>query len=516
MCPLTYKEYGNVVSKKQCVVLVEGLNNCIFGQTVDFEGGSRGFVIGFNEESAQILLIKERGRIHAGEGITSTLCEFKVPVGEEFIGRIVTSLGEPRDGLGPIHAADHLPVFRDSPGVMDRAPLDQPVETGIRMLDSMIPIGRGQRELITGDRMSGKTTLGTDAIINQKGKDVLCIYVDIGKAESALKKISELFQRHGCFEYSLVVSAGASATQGEQYLAPYVACALGEYFMYQGKHVLVIFDDFSKHAWAYREISLLLNRPPGRNAYPGDIFYLHSKMIERAAYLHPRLGGGSMTFLPFVETLENDVTSFVCSNLVSMTDGQICLNTELFAQGFKPAVDLGLSVSRVGTKVQWPIMKKLTASYRLDFLQYRELMILTKLNKSDLSREVELKLKKGEIFVEMITQPQDSPMSFEEQVLLYYAKNEDMLMHLTMDQVKEFKRDIGPYARKEAPDLLKSIREEKAMSEAIQADLEKVLRAYLARFITAAPAGYGANPEAAEVGKAAETDTEAAKGAAHV
>ena len=404
MGTLKYKEYGAVISKKQCIVTADGLENCIFGQIIDFEHGSKGMIVGFNEQVAQILTLREKGRIKAGERLTASLEPFTIPVGDNFVGRIITALGEARDGQGPVKANAHMPVFRDAPGVMDRKPLDQPVETGTKILDSMIPIGLGQRELLTGDRMSGKTTIGTDAIINQKGKNVICIYVDIGKSESSLKKISELFQRRGAFEYTIIVSAGASATQGEQYLAPYSACAFGEYFMYNGKNVLVIFDDFSKHAWCYREVSLLLNRPPGRNAYPGDIFYLHSKMIERAAYLNQKLGGGSMTFIPFVETLENDITSFVCSNLVSMTDGQIALNTELFSQGFKPAIDLGLSVSRVGTGVMWPIMKKLCASYRLDYLQYRELVLLTKLNKSDLSPEVELKLKKGDILVELILQ----------------------------------------------------------------------------------------------------------------
>lgn len=488
MTALKYKEFGSVISKKQCVCVVDGLDNCIFGQIVDFALGSKGFVVGYNEQVAQVLLLKERGRIKTGEVVSTTLQQFCVPVGKKFVGRIVTPLGDPRDGLGPIQPDAFLPVFRDAPGVMDRRPLDTAMETGIKILDSMIPIGRGQRELITGDRMSGKTTLGTDSIINQKGKDVICIYVDIGKSEAALKKISDLFQRHGAFDFTIIISAGASATQGEQYLAPYVACAMGEYFMYNGGNVLVVFDDFSKHAWSYREISLLLNRPPGRNAYPGDIFYLHSKMIERAAALNEKLGNGSMTFLPFVETLENDITSYVCSNLVSMTDGQIALNTDLFSQGFKPAVDLGLSVSRVGTKVQWTIMKKLTASYRLDILQYKELVMLTKLNKSDLSKEIELKLKKGEIFTELITQIQDEPVPFEEQVLLYFPFNEGMLLDLTLEQVSEFKRDIAKFARKENNAVLQAIRKEQKMTDEIKAGLIKLIKDYLTRFSIAKPA----------------------------
>ncbi|MEI8344928.1 MAG: F0F1 ATP synthase subunit alpha [Candidatus Omnitrophota bacterium] len=479
---LKYKEFGSVITKKQCIVTVDGLDNCIFGQIVNFNNGSCGFIIGYNEQVVQILLLKERGRIKAGEQVWATMEEFRIPVGQNFIGRIVTPSGDPRDGQGPIEPDMNLPVFRDAPGVMDRAPLDQPIETGIKILDSMIPIGRRQRELITGDRMSGKTTIGTDAIINQRGKDVICIYVDIGKAETALKKISDLYQRYGVFKYTIIVSAGASATQGEQYLAPYVACSHGEYFMQRGKHVLVVFDDFSKHAWAYREISLLLNRPPGRNAYPGDIFYLHSKMIERAGYLNEKLGRGSMTFLPLIETLENDITSYICSNLVSMTDGQIVLNTELFAQGFKPGIDLGLSVSRVGTKVQWPIMKKLTSTYRLDYLQYRELVMLTKLNKSDLTKEIEMKLKKGEIFTELILQPADNPVPFEEQVLLYYANNNEMLLTLSIPQLREFCRDVAKYVRGENPQVMDKIRQEKKMTDEIKAGLDEALKKYLVRF----------------------------------
>ncbi len=501
MSPLKYKEFGSVISKKQCVVTVDGLDNCLFGQLVDFAHGSKGFIIGFNEQVAQVLLLKERGRIKTGEVVSTTLQPFTIPAGKGFIGRIVAPLGDPRDGLGPIQTEKMMPVFCPAPGVMDRRPLDEPLETGIKMLDSMIPIGRGQRELITGDRMSGKTTVGTDAIINQKGKDTVCIYVDIGKAESALKKISDLFVRHNAFDYTIIISAGASATQGEQYLAPYVACAIGEFFMHTGGNVLVVFDDFSKHAWAYREISLLLNRPPGRNAYPGDIFYLHSKMIERAAALNTKLGSGSMTFLPLIETLENDITSYVCSNLVSMTDGQICLNTELFSTGFKPALDLGLSVSRVGTKVQWSIIKKLTASYRLDYLQYKELVMLTKLNKSDLSKELEMKLKKGEIFTELILQNQDAPVPFEEQALLYYAFNENMLLSLTPEQVGEFKRDIGKFARKEDNEILLKIRTEKKMTDEIKGRITKLLHNYIERFTLPKEEAEGAQPT--EAAKAA-------------
>jgi len=477
-----YKEFGTVISKKQCVIVVEGLANCIYGQLVDLGGGSRGMVIGFTEKHAQVLILKELTAIGAGDRVATTLEPFTTPVGTNFLGRISTSLGEPRDGKGPIKADDHYPIFRDSPPIMSRGPLERSLETGVKIIDSMIPLGCGQRELLTGDRMSGKTTIGTDTILNQKGKGVICIYVDIGKAEMQLKRATNLFQRHGCLDYTIILSAGASASQGEQYLAPYVACSLGEYFMYRGKDVFVVFDDFSKHAWAYRELSLLLGRPPGRNAYPGDIFYLHSQMIERAAQLDAKRGGGSMTFLPLMETLEGDITSYVITNLVSMTDGQICLDLKLYAQGFKPSLDLGLSVSRIGTKVQWSIMKSLTKTYRLDYLQYRELVESTKLS-SDISKSVQDQLKFGAIFVELITQDKDMPVPIEEQVFIYYAHNNKMLMPLSMDQVREFKRDISPYLRENAGELLKTIRTERKLTDKIKEGMEKQLTDYLTRFI---------------------------------
>lgn len=479
---IKYKEYGTVLTKKQGVVIVDGLENCIYGQIVDLGKGSKGFVIGYNEKVAQILVLKEKGAISAGDRVSTSMEPLTTPVGKNFIGRVTTALGEPRDSGSPVVADDHFPIFRDSPPIMVRSGVEKAMETGVKIVDSMIPIGRGQRELIVGDRMSGKTTIATDAILMQKGKGVVCIYVDIGKSESQLKRVCALFQKHGCLDYTIVLSAGASATQGEQFLAPYVACALGEYFLYQKGHVLVIFDDFSKHAWAYREVSLLLGRPPGRNAYPGDIFYLHSQMIERAAQLDEKRGGGSMTFFPIMESLEGDITSYVITNVVSMTDGQIALDLNLFNQGFKPSLDLGLSVSRIGTKVQWPIMRGLTKTYRLDYLQHRELVEATKLQ-SDIPKEVQAQLKFGNIFKEIITQEQDVPVPFEEQVLLYYAHNNKMLMPLTMDQVIEVKRDLGEFGRKECPDLLALIRKEQKMTDEIKAGLEKYLKIYLSRFI---------------------------------
>ncbi len=482
MSNLKYKEYGVIITKKQGVIIAEGLENCIYGQLIDLGKGSKGFVIGYNEKIVQILVLKEKAAINAGDRISSTMEPLTAGVGKNYIGRVTTALGETRDNGAPVRPDEHFPIFRDSPAIMVRSGVEKALETGVKILDSMIPIGRGQRELMTGDRMSGKTTIATDTILMQKGKGMTCIYVDIGKSESQLKRVVSLFQKHGCLDYTIVLSAGASATQGEQYLAPYVACALGEYFMFKGGHVLVVFDDFSKHAWAYREVSLLLGRPPGRNAYPGDIFYLHSQMIERAAQLDEKRGGGSMSFIPIMETLEGDITSFVITNVISMTDGQIVLDLNLFNQGFKPALDLGLSVSRIGTKVQWPIMRALTKTYRLDFLQHRELTEATKLQ-ADIPKDVQDQLKFGKIFIELITQEQDSPVPFDEQVFLYLAHNTKMLMPLTLDQVKEFKRDIGEYVRTSCPDLLKKIRTEQKMTDEIKADIINNIKNYLSRFI---------------------------------
>lgn len=493
MQELKYKEYGTVITKKSCVVVVEGLKNCIYGQLVDMGSGSTGLIIGFTEKVAQILILTEKQSISAGDRVSTVLKPFNVPVGKNYLGRITTVLGAPRDNLGAIEPDDYFPVFRDSPAIMDRGPLERTLETGIKIIDSMIPMGCGQRELLTGDRMSGKTTIGTDTILNQKGKNVICIYVDIGKAESQLKRVSSLFQRHGASEYTIIVSAGASCSQGEQFLAPFVACSLGEYFMFQGRDVFVVFDDFTKHAWAYRELSLLLHRPPGRNAYPGDVFCLHSQMIERAAQMSPEKGGGSMTFLPLMESLEGDITSYVITNLVSMTDGQIVLDLSLAADGFMPALDLGLSVSRIGTKVQWKIMKQLTATYRLDYLQHKELEEATKLQ-SDPTKEVLEQLKYGNILIELITQDKDEPIDIEKQVFMFYAQNNRLLMNLTMDQVIEFKRDLPAFLSEKHNSLLIEIRKEKKLTDPIKEGIEKAIKEFNSRFIPDAEIVLGKPP----------------------
>lgn len=467
--PLQYTEVGTVKSLRGCIVIAEGFRNCINGQLIRFGYGTMGMIVGFNEHEAQILLIKESDRIKTGDKAIASIEPFEMPVGEKFIGRIVNVLAEPMDGLGPIEHDKTYPIFPEAPPILVRQPLKKTLETGIKVLDAMIPIGLGQRELILGDKATGKTTFVTDTILNQKSSGVICIYVAIGKPRSAMAKVVQLFKDHDCFKYSMIVSAGASVSPGQQYLAPYVACSLAEFFLHQGKDIFIGFDDFTKHAWAYREISLLLGRPPGRDSYPGDIFYLHSKMIERSCYLDEKHGGGSITFFPIVEILEGDLTAFVPSNLVSMTDGQIMLSSALFGEGQKPALDLGLSVSRVGSKVQWHAIKTLSGPLRLEYLQYRELLRISKLKTTGHSDETLEKLKRGAILTEILRQDKDKPVPQEIQVMIFYAFNKKLLNDLTIPEVRVFQDEILEYTRKNNPDLLKVIREKRKLDP----DMEK-------------------------------------------
>ena len=468
-------------------MVVSGFKNCINGQLIKFGYGTMGIIVGFSEEEAQVLIVKETEKLKTGDRAIASLEPFLTPVGNKFIGRIVNPIGETLDGLGPLIPDSMFPIFRSAPPILAREPLCKTLETGIKVVDAMIPVGFGQRELILGDKMTGKTTIATDIIINQKHTGVICIYCCIGKARSALAKVVQLFQDHKCFEYSIIVAATASSSAGQQYLAPYVACAVGEYFMHQGKDVYVAFDDFTKHAWAYREISLLLGRPPGRDSYPGDVFYLHSRMIERAAFMDKDHGGGSMTFMPIVEILEGDLTGYISSNLVSMTDGQIYLSTPLFGEGHKPAVDLGLSVSRVGSKVQWTAIKKLSGPLRLEYLQYRELMRLSKLKSSGQSEEAQQQLKGGEILSEILKQDKDSPIPPEAQVFIFYALKKKILYELTIEEVKKFQLEIFEYVRKKKPELLKTLREKKSMDDAMAKEMDEILMAYVQEAQTMRP-----------------------------
>lgn len=479
------REVGAVRSVREVIVQASGLPSCMNGQMVEFSNGARGMVMGFMANSVQILVFGGKGRIRAGDEVYSRAEEFCMPVGEAFLGRIVNSLCEPVDGGAPITATESYPVFGEAPGVMERQPVDQTFETGTRILDAVIPIAKGQRQLIIGDRMTGKTTLGLDAILNQKGKNFVCIYCCTGKAYSGLKKTVRLFESREAMPYTIVVAAPASTPVGEQYLSPYTACTLGEYFMRQGRDVLIVFDDITKHAWVYRQLSLLLERAPGREAYPGDIFYIHSQMLERAAYLNSDLGGGSMTFLPIVDILQGDVTGFIPSNLVSMTDGQIYLSTALFNKGIKPAIDFGLSVSRIGSKGQWRAMRELSGNLRLQYVQYMELLQMTQL-RTNLSSEAEAKLKRGEAITALLVQDKHEPVAMEDQIIQLYALRRGILDEFSAVQIKAFKQGFGVFVRQTAPDVLTELRRTKELSGPLKKRVNELLKRYLQEQILAA------------------------------
>lgn len=474
------REVGHVQSVRKFIVVAKGLPSCVNGQIVEFASGTLGLVMGFTEEAVQILVLGDAGSIRAGDEIHNKGRSLNLPVSDGFIGRIVNALCQPLDGGAPIETKTLLPVFKVAPGVMERVPVKETLETGTLILDAIIPIAKGQRQLLIGDRLTGKSTVAIDAILNQKGKNVVCIYCCIGKPYSSLLKVLDIFKEKNALDFTIVVSGIASVSAGEQYLAPYTACMLGEYFMSIGKDVLVVFDDLTKHAWIYRQICLLLERAPGREAYPGDIFYIHSQLVERAGYMKPELGGGSMTFLPIVEILQGDVTGYVSTNIISMTDGQLYFSTALFNRGFKPAIDFGLSVSRIGNKAQWPIMKDLSKSLRLDYLQYKELLQMTQLRTTGLSKEAEAMLKRGEAINQLIVQDKNRPVSMEEQIVFLYALNKGMLDVLSSVQIKQFRDGIIPFMAKECPGLVEKFRKEQAFSDQIRKDLEGALKNYFA------------------------------------
>jgi F-type H+-transporting ATPase subunit alpha len=476
---LRYKETGIIKAVSGCIVQVTGFQNCFLGQLVQFGYGTQGVIMGFDLNITQVLMIKENEPLAPGNTAIATLEPFSMPVGPGTIGRIMNPLGESMDGLGPIKFEGFIPYFNDAPAIMDRATLSRSFETGVKLVDSMLPLGKGQRSLILGDKMTGKTTVGTDIILNQKGKDVVCIYCGIGKTASSMGKVVSLLKEHDCFEYTTILCAPASSSPGQQYLAPYAACSVGEYFRDRGKDVFVFFDDFTKHAWAYRELSLLMGVPPGRDSYPGDIFYLHSRMIERAAQLDQKHGGGSMTFIPVVELLEGDLTAYVPTNLVSMTDGQLFLNASLFNEGFRPAVDIGLSVSRVGSKVQWKATKEISKSLRMEFIQFKELLRASKLQASGQSEETRESLRSGKILQALLTQPANQPVTIEIQIMLFYAKENHLFKDLEAAHVQEFIVGFEAFARKEDGALFTMIREKKVLTDEIKKRMKEVLEKYV-------------------------------------
>jgi len=453
---VTISEIGRVKEIKKSIVKVEGLHSCMLGQLVTFSDGTRGFVMGFNENEVLVLLLGVSTEIRAGSEVYSKDEPFKIPVGDSFLGRVVNPLCESLDGKGRIKEDSQAYVFKDAPSVLDREPVNEMLVTGIRIIDSTIPIGKGQRQLIIGDRMTGKTTIAVDSILNQKGKDVICIYCCVGRDYASFEKVVSTFKEKGALDYMIVVAALASSSIGEQYLAPYSAAALGEYFMYKGKDVLIVFDDLTKHAWAYRELSLLLERPPGREAYPGDIFYLHAQLMERSAKLSAKNGGGSMTFLSIADTLQGDISGFIPTNLISMTDGQIYLNSVLFGEGFKPAIDIGLSVSRIGNRVQHKNLRELTKDLELTYIQYRELLKTTRL-RSGASEELTGRLRHGEKIERIFMQNKNSPSPIAEQLILYFALKEAALDFLSVEKCDHFKENIYAFAKSDIPAVVDNL-----------------------------------------------------------
>ncbi len=468
-------ETGTVILVGDGIARASGLDNCMAGELVEFENGAFGLAQNLEENTVSIVLLGSDQGLKEGSLVKRTGKVVSVPVGEGMIGRVVNALGQPIDGKGPITASEWRPIECPAPGIIQRQPVKEPLQTGIKAIDSMIPIGRGQRELIIGDRQTGKTVIATDTILNQKGKDVLCIYVAIGQKRSTVAQLVETLEQAGAMEYTTVVAATASELSPLQYIAPYAGCAMGEYFMYKGRHVLIIYDDLSKHAVAYRALSLLIRRPPGREAYPGDVFYLHSRLLERAAKLSDKLGGGSMTALPIIETQAGDVSAYIPTNVISITDGQIFLETELFHSGVRPAVNPGISVSRVGGNAQIKAMKKVAGTLKLIYSQYRELQSFAQFG-SDLDADTKARLAQGERIVEVLKQNRSAPVSVEKQVAILYAVVHGELKDIAVEQVGEFEQALYGWLDAHAPQYLEAVR----TTGKLEGETEEVLKAAIA------------------------------------
>ena len=467
-------DVGTVVTVGDGIVRIHGLEKCMLNELLEFENGVQCMAMNLEQDFVGAVMLGSDEDIKEGSTVKRTGSIVSVPVGEELLGRVVNSLGQPIDGKGAILAKETRPIEKIASGIITRKPVTVPLQTGIKAIDSMIPIGRGQRELIIGDRQTGKTAIAIDTIINQKGKDVICIYVAIGQKNSTVAGVVEQLRAGGALDYSIVVSATASELAPLQYIAPYSGCTMGEYFMEKGKDVLVVYDDLSKHAVAYRTLSLLLKRPPGREAYPGDVFYLHSRLLERAARLNENYGGGSLTALPIIETQAGDVSAYIPTNVISITDGQIYLESELFNAGVRPAVNPGISVSRVGGNAQIKAMKKVAGTLKLDYSQYRELQSFAQFG-SDLDKDTKERLAKGERIVEVLKQDQNSPLEVEEQVVIIYAVINNFLKDIAVDKIKQYQADLLDHIKSTCPDILTSIKTEKVMKPEIEEQLKKVL-----------------------------------------
>lgn len=465
-------ETGTVILVGDGIARAYGLEKCMANELVEFENGEYGMALNLEENSVAIVLLGSDEGIREGDTVRRTGRVVSVPVGEALIGRVVNALGQPIDGKGPVDAAETRPIERKAPGIIERKSVSVPLQTGIKAIDSMIPIGRGQRELIIGDRGTGKTAIALDTIINQKDSGVICVYVAIGQKASTVANVQRTLEEQGAMAYTVIVAATAADGAPLQYLAPYAGVSMGEYFMNQGKDVLCVYDDLSKHAQAYRAMSLLLRRPPGREAYPGDVFYLHSRLLERAAKLSDDLGGGSITALPIIETLAGDLSAYIPTNVISITDGQIFLETELFNSGVRPAINVGLSVSRVGGSAQIKAMKKIAGTLRLDLAQYRELAAFAQFG-SDLDKSTKAQIDRGERTMRMLVQPQYQPMSVEDQVMQIYLAVKGYLMPVQVDDVSEFEDKFIKFMHANYPEVGMHIKETKQLGEEDEAVLQK-------------------------------------------
>ena len=481
-------ETGTILMVGDGIARASGLVNCMAGELLEFEDGSYGMAQNLEENSVSIVIFGSDENIGEGQTVKRTGKVVSVPVGDALIGRVVNALGQPIDGAGPVDTKEFRPVESKAPGICERRSVHQPLQTGIKAIDSMIPIGRGQRELIIGDRQTGKTTIATDTIINQKGQDLICIYVAIGQKRSTVASLVENLTRNGAMDYTIVVAATASESSPLQYIAPYSGCAMGEYFMNKGKDVLIIYDDLSKHAVAYRALSLLIRRPPGREAYPGDVFYLHSRLLERAAKLDDEHGGGSLTALPIIETQAGDVSAYIPTNVISITDGQIFLETELFHSGIMPAVNPGISVSRVGGDAQIKAMKKVAGTLKLIYSQYRELQSFAQFG-SDLDADTKARLEQGARIVEVLKQSQNAPVPVEKQVAILYAVTKGILEKVKVEDVNVYESGLYTYLDTDAAgvDVMQLIRSTGKLEPETEEKLRKVLEDYTENFLNTRP-----------------------------
>jgi F-type H+-transporting ATPase subunit alpha len=475
-------ETGSVISVGDGIARVYGLENVMAGELIEFKGGISGIALNLEEDQVGAVLLGEFAGIKEGDEVRRTGRIMSVPVGEAMIGRVVNALGQPIDGKGPIETKEFYAIERLAPGVVDRQPVREPMQTGIKAIDAMIPIGRGQRELVIGDRQTGKTTVAIDTIINQKDSGVICIYVAIGQKRSTVAQVVKTLETYGAMEYTIVVAATASDPAPMQYIAPYAGCAMGEYFRDTKRHALCIYDDLSKHAAAYREISLLLRRPPGREAFPGDVFYLHSRLLERAAKLNDELGGGSLTALPFIETQAGDVSAYIPTNVISITDGQIYLITDLFNSNVRPAIDVGISVSRVGGNAQIKAMRQVAGGLRLSLAQYRALAAFAQMG-SELDKSSMAQLTRGSRMVEILKQGQYSPIPVEKQIAIIYAGTNGMLDDLPLDQIRTFEQELYRFLENAHPAILTTIKEKKNLDDDLKGKLNSALQEFKARFV---------------------------------